>query len=167
MPVQGRFCCRSRLSGTEEARAAAKASGILPLDHMLAVMRDPTADVKRRDAMAAAAAPYLHAKLSPVESQSPLPILGSRKPIRLRSCLSGQITTDRMMSNDPTGPPCRRRAALVSGRGSWCDQAGRSAVRDQFPAKANALHQRRIFSRRPLTTARAVSAGANRLVRLK
>jgi hypothetical protein len=52
---------------TEEARAAAKATGILPLDYMLSVMRDPRADDKRRDAMAAAAAPYLHAKLSPVE----------------------------------------------------------------------------------------------------
>ena len=59
----------ARNRATEEARAAAKASGILPLDHMLAVMRDPTADVKRRDAMAIAAAPYLHAKLSSVESE--------------------------------------------------------------------------------------------------
>jgi hypothetical protein len=37
---------------------------MLPLDHMLAVMRDPAADQKRRDAMAMAAAPYLHPKLS-------------------------------------------------------------------------------------------------------
>jgi hypothetical protein len=57
----------SRNRATEEARVAAKASGILPLDYMLSVMRNPRADDKRRDAMAAAAAPYLHAKLCSVE----------------------------------------------------------------------------------------------------
>jgi hypothetical protein len=57
----------SRNRATEEARAAAKATGILPLDYMLTVMRDPEADHKRRDAMAMAAAPYLHAKLCSVE----------------------------------------------------------------------------------------------------
>jgi hypothetical protein len=48
----------------------------LPLDYMLLVMRDPPVDHKRRDAMAMAAAPYLHprltaidAKLSPAASQ--------------------------------------------------------------------------------------------------
>jgi hypothetical protein len=34
---------------------------------MLAVMRDPAADQKRRDAIATAAAPYLHARLSPID----------------------------------------------------------------------------------------------------
>src|SRR5262245_58863170 len=53
---------------TEEARVAATATGILPVDYMLSVMRDPSADVKRRDAMAMAAAPYLHPKLSSVEA---------------------------------------------------------------------------------------------------
>jgi hypothetical protein len=57
----------TRNRATEEARAAAKATGALPLDYMLGVMRDPKADHKRRDAMAVAAAPYLHPKLSPVE----------------------------------------------------------------------------------------------------
>jgi hypothetical protein len=56
---------------TEEARAAAAATGILPLDYMLAVMRDPDADHKRRDAMALGAAPYLHARLSTIDATSP------------------------------------------------------------------------------------------------
>jgi hypothetical protein len=47
---------------------AAEAGGELPLDYMLAVMRDPNADHKRRDAMAMAAARYLHPKLNSVES---------------------------------------------------------------------------------------------------
>lgn len=34
-----------------------------PLDYMLDVMRDPEVDAGRRDRMAVAAAPYLHAKL--------------------------------------------------------------------------------------------------------
>jgi hypothetical protein len=38
----------------------------LPLDHMLRVMRDPTVDPHRRDAMAKAAAPYVHPTLAAV-----------------------------------------------------------------------------------------------------
>jgi hypothetical protein len=59
----------ARNRATAEARAAAEAAGILPLDYMLSVMRDCTADAKRRDAMAMAAAPYLHPKVSPVEAK--------------------------------------------------------------------------------------------------
>jgi hypothetical protein len=47
----------------EEAIREAKASGELPLDYMLRVMRDESADDERRDLMAVAAAPYLHARL--------------------------------------------------------------------------------------------------------
>jgi hypothetical protein len=38
----------------------------LPLDHMLRVMRDPTVEPHRRDAMAKAAAPYIHPTLAAV-----------------------------------------------------------------------------------------------------
>ena len=57
----------ARNRATEEARAAAEATGILPLDYMLEAMRDAKADQKRRDAMAMAAAPYLHARLTAVD----------------------------------------------------------------------------------------------------
>jgi hypothetical protein len=57
----------TRNRATEEARAAAAAAGTMPLDYMLAVMRDISADTKRRDAMAMAAAPYLHPKVSSVD----------------------------------------------------------------------------------------------------
>jgi hypothetical protein len=48
------------------ARMAAEiaASGLTPLDYMLAVMRDPRASAKRRDEMAKAAAPYVHPRLA-------------------------------------------------------------------------------------------------------
>ena len=45
----------------------ARSRGIEPLDYMLSVMRDVTADVTRRDAMAKAAAPYRHSQLSSVK----------------------------------------------------------------------------------------------------
>jgi hypothetical protein len=61
----------TRNCATAEARAAAEATGTLPLDYMLMVMRDPKAESKRRDAMAMAAAPYLHPKVSPVEAAKP------------------------------------------------------------------------------------------------
>jgi hypothetical protein len=60
----------ARNRATEEARAAAEATGVTPLTYMLGVMRDPTADNRRRDAMAMAAAPYLHPKMSTVEATS-------------------------------------------------------------------------------------------------
>lgn len=58
----------TRNRATKEARAAAAATGVLSLDYMLSVMRDPAADHKRRDAMATAAAPYLHSKLTAVDA---------------------------------------------------------------------------------------------------
>jgi hypothetical protein len=39
-----------------------------PLDYMLRLMRDETADEKRRDDMAKAAAPFVHARISPIET---------------------------------------------------------------------------------------------------
>ncbi len=63
----------ARNRATAEARAAAKATGISPLDYMLSVMRDPAADQKRRDAMATVAAPYLHSKMSAVDTCFPHP----------------------------------------------------------------------------------------------
>lgn len=43
------------------------ASGLLPLDYMLGVMRDEEADVSRRDDMAKASASYVHPKLATIE----------------------------------------------------------------------------------------------------
>jgi hypothetical protein len=59
----------ARNRATAEARAAAEATGVMPLSYMLEVMRDPEADQKRRDAMAMAAAPYLHARLSAIDAK--------------------------------------------------------------------------------------------------
>jgi hypothetical protein len=59
----------ARNHATAEARAVAEATGILPLDYMLSVMRDANTEPKRRDAMAIAAAPYLHPKVTPVEAK--------------------------------------------------------------------------------------------------
>ena len=41
--------------------------GELPLDYMLKIMRDPAQPAPRRDEMAKAAAPFLHAKLQSVQ----------------------------------------------------------------------------------------------------
>jgi hypothetical protein len=67
----------ARNRATDEARAAAAATGVLPLDYMLSVMRDGAADSKRRDAMAMAAAPYLHPRLSAIDAKLSA---GSRNP---------------------------------------------------------------------------------------
>jgi hypothetical protein len=72
-----------RNRATAEARAAAEATGILPLDYMLSVMRDAHADPKRRDAMAMAVAPYLHPKMSPVEAKANEPEQSEANEIRV------------------------------------------------------------------------------------
>ena len=51
---------------TAELRAEMAASGEMPLDYMIRVMRDPTTEPHRRDAMAKAAAPYVHPTLAAV-----------------------------------------------------------------------------------------------------
>jgi hypothetical protein len=53
---------------TAKAREAAEAGGMMPLDFMLSVMRDDTAERSERLDMAKAAAPYLHAKLTSIEA---------------------------------------------------------------------------------------------------
>ena len=47
--------------------AALAAGGITPLEYMLSVVRDPAVEYRRRDQMAQAAAPYLHARLASTE----------------------------------------------------------------------------------------------------
>lgn len=46
----------------EEAVREATSAGMTPLEYMLSVMNDRSGDPDRRDKMAIAAAPYLHAK---------------------------------------------------------------------------------------------------------
>lgn len=52
---------------TREIADAATAEGVTPLEYMLGVMRDADADLDRRDAMARAAAPYMHPSLKAIE----------------------------------------------------------------------------------------------------
>lgn len=52
---------------TREIADRAAEDGITPLEYMLSVLRDPQAEVDRRDDMAKAAAPYMHARLAAVE----------------------------------------------------------------------------------------------------
>ena len=63
----------SKNRATREALEMAKAAGITPLEYMLNVMRDSRAKIPRRDAMAIAAAPYIHPRLqtTKLEGSSP------------------------------------------------------------------------------------------------
>lgn len=51
---------------TAKRQAEVEASGLTPLDYMLAVMRDEQQPAARRDDMAKAVAPYVHPKLAAV-----------------------------------------------------------------------------------------------------
>lgn len=52
---------------TAELVKAAEAGGIMPLDYMLSIMRNPNADEEMRMDAAKASAPYVHAKLASIE----------------------------------------------------------------------------------------------------
>lgn len=52
---------------TQVRVAEIAASGLMPLDYILNVMRDEEAEPCRRDDMAKAAAPYVHPKLATIE----------------------------------------------------------------------------------------------------
>lgn len=52
---------------TREAAEKAAEEGLTPLDYMLTILRDETADDKDRMWAAEKAAPYIHAKLASVE----------------------------------------------------------------------------------------------------
>src|SRR6516162_7942868 len=61
-----------RKRGTPNKRSvaqleAAVAGGLMPLEQLLKVMRDPSAPLERRMYCAIAAAPYCHAKLKAIE----------------------------------------------------------------------------------------------------
>jgi hypothetical protein len=66
-------------------RAEVAASGEIPLDYMLRIMRDETVEPTRRDAMAKAAAPYVHPSLASVrhggDEHNPLRITEVRRII--------------------------------------------------------------------------------------
>ena len=59
---------------TAAMRAKIEASGTVPLDWMLKVMRDEDEPSERRDRMAIAAAPFCHPKLQSVEVEGALTI---------------------------------------------------------------------------------------------
>jgi hypothetical protein len=66
------FKTGGRIAGTLNKRTqdmldAVTSTGETPLEYMLRVMRDPEASAARRDAMAIAAAPYVHSKLAQVD----------------------------------------------------------------------------------------------------
>lgn len=67
---------------TAAAREKAEATGITPLEFMLQVMRDEGAERSERLDMAKAAAPYIHARLSTVESNVTANLTASVNEIR-------------------------------------------------------------------------------------
>lgn len=62
---------------TRQVAEQAINNGLTPLDYMLAVLRDLDAEIPRRDDMAKAAAPYVHAKLSSVDANVKANVDGS------------------------------------------------------------------------------------------
>jgi hypothetical protein len=61
----------NRRTQARREQAAALGAGVLPLDFLLAVMRDEVVDAVRRLDAAKAAAPYVHPRLTAVEHSGP------------------------------------------------------------------------------------------------
>ncbi|PVE26439.1 hypothetical protein DC522_01360 [Microvirga sp. KLBC 81] len=62
-----------------EQIALARAKGLTPLEYMLSVMNNEAEDPARRDRMAQAAAPYVHAKLAPKAADTDDKRIGEQK----------------------------------------------------------------------------------------
>jgi hypothetical protein len=58
------------IRSSTEALASVSPVTETPLDYMLRVMRDPSTDDARRDAMAKAVLPYMHARLTTADGQA-------------------------------------------------------------------------------------------------
>lgn len=58
------YATKIKKQAVKEAVEEARAAGETPLEYMLRIMRSPTADDKRRDAMAIGAASFIHPRLS-------------------------------------------------------------------------------------------------------
>ena len=67
------------------------ASGETPLQYMLRVMRDPKAKQERRDEMAKAVAPYVHARLASVTANVNANVSGSVELTNARERLADLI----------------------------------------------------------------------------
>lgn len=94
-----------RREATRELIEEAKAEGDTPLEYMLKVMRDPTADPKRRDAMAAAAASYMHPRLSNATVN-----VNNKRSV-------GEMSTDELITALQSGGNSGRTATAKEGNG--------------------------------------------------
>jgi len=59
----------NRATAAVAIKAEVAASGEIPLDYMLRIMRDESVEPSRCDEMAKAAAPYVHVRLASVDQQ--------------------------------------------------------------------------------------------------
>jgi hypothetical protein len=91
-------------------------SGETPLEYMLRVMRDPTQKDHRRDEMAKAAAPYVHARLAAAQIIEPVEEGESMTAEQLRAKLIAQLEEVGLSLSDLIGevpghsnPELRRR----------------------------------------------------------
>ena len=70
-PGTGRKPVEKATKVPADIRAAARKCRLTPLEYMLAVLNDEDASQERRDRMAQAAAPYVHARPAPAASDAP------------------------------------------------------------------------------------------------
>jgi hypothetical protein len=81
---------RARKIGNDKIRRLAAEADLMPLDYMLAIMRDESIDYKTRCDMAAKAAPFCHPKLSAL-------LVPEDKPLALENARSRQEVFDAIL----------------------------------------------------------------------
>jgi hypothetical protein len=78
---------------------------------MLEVMRNPQIDARRRDQMAAAAAPYVHHRLSSTEHSGP-----GDGPVQVQIFTGFKYDDDSGVKNGPEKPASAKPTAVPVGR---------------------------------------------------
>ena len=84
--------------------------GETPLDYMMRVMRDESADITRRDWAAQAAAPYLHARLASVEQRGTLAVSHEERVTSLAERLAELDAESSFSGSLLTGPSVNKPA---------------------------------------------------------
>ena len=95
----------SKAEATKQALSAA-GEGEMPLHYMLRVMRDPAAEEKRRDAMAVAAAAFIHPKLSSVDLKADVNVAND----------TSELTREQLLDIARAGRPGASEEGLGAGK---------------------------------------------------
>jgi hypothetical protein len=113
---------------TRELADQAATDGLLPLEYILSVVRDPSVDSERRDRMAIAAAPYCHPRLNAIAAKVDTTVQAEQRLTREElDARAEAIIGDAFREYQPPGPQeVRINGPVIEPRNSPSQDGDRS-----------------------------------------